>query len=257
MPALLPGFLPRGPFDNQRHIWYNTWLPGHAGILLELDRSGAEPLPCFVGHPQNELERRKEKMNQQAKLTRMVITALLTALIVLLGFTPLGLIPLGWCNVTLYVIPVAIGTLLMGTKSGLILGLAFAGVSFASALMKPSVLVASLMASSIPLVIVMTFVPRLCIPLVIRGVYRLMPKKNKHVAYAVSAAAGSLTNTVLYLGMMLLFYVICGIDNTAVLSAIAATAGGAGPCEAVAAALVCPPVLRALEKTKIGKSMNQ
>ena len=34
MPALLPGFLPRGPFDNQRHIWYNTWLPGHAGILL-------------------------------------------------------------------------------------------------------------------------------------------------------------------------------------------------------------------------------
>ena len=43
-------------------------------------------------------------MNQQAKLTRMVITALLTALIVLLGFTPLGLIPLGWCNVTLYVI---------------------------------------------------------------------------------------------------------------------------------------------------------
>ena len=169
----------------------------------------------------------------------------------------LGLIPLGWCNVTLYVIPVAIGTLLMGTKSGLILGLAFAGVSFASVLMKPSVLVASLMASSMPLVIVMTFVPRLCIPLVIRGVYRLMPKKNKHVAYAVSAAAGSLTNTVLYLGMMLLFYVICGIDNTAVLSAIAATAGGAGPCEAVAAALVCPPVLRALEKTKIGKSMNQ
>lgn len=196
-------------------------------------------------------------MNRQTKLIRMVITALLTALIVLLGFTPLGLIPLGWCNVTLYVIPVAIGTLLLGLKSGLVLGLAFAGVSFASALLKPSVLVATLMASSLPLAAVMTFVPRLCIPLVIYGVYRLMPKKKPHLAYAVAAAMGSVTNTVLYLGMMLLFYVLCGIDNTAVLSAIAATAGGAGPCEAVAAALVCPPVLLALKKTKIGKSMNQ
>lgn len=194
-------------------------------------------------------------MNRQTRLIRMVTTALLAALIVLLGFTPLGLIPLGWCNVTLFVIPVAIGTLLLGMKCGLVLGLAFAGVSFVSALIKPSVLVATLMASSVPLTMLMTFLPRLCIPLVIRGVYRIMPKKKKHLAYAVSAAFGSLTNTVLYLGMMLLFYVLCGIDNTAVLSAIAVTAGGAGPCEAVAAALVCPPVLLALEKNKIGKTL--
>ena len=95
-------------------------------------------------------------------------------------------------------------------------------------------------------VVVMTFLPRLCIPLVIYGVYTQLEKKHPHIAAAVASACGSLTNTILYLGLMLLFYVLCGIDNTAVLTAIGATAGGAGPCEAIAAALICPPILTAL-----------
>ena len=52
----------------------------------------------------------------------------------------------------------------------------------------------------------------------------------------------------MYLGLMLIFYMICGIDNTAVLTAIGATAGGAGPLEAVAAALITPPIVLALRK---------
>ena len=182
------------------------------------------------------------------KLYNLVLLALFVALIFLLGQTPLGLIPLGWCNVTLLVIPVAVGTIYMGLKSGLILGLAFGATSFVSALIKPSVLVSTLMGASPVLTTVMTFVPRLCIPLVIYGVYTLLEKKHPHIAAAVASACGSLTNTILYLGLMLLFYVLCGIDNTAVLTAIGATAGGAGPCEAIAAALICPPIAAALKK---------
>ena len=81
---------------------------------------------------------------EQKKLRNLVLLALFIALIFLLGQTPLGLIPLGWCNVTLLVIPVAVGTLYMGLKNGLILGLAFGATSFLSALMRPSVLVATL-----------------------------------------------------------------------------------------------------------------
>ena len=180
------------------------------------------------------------------QLNNLVLLALFVGLIFLLGQTPLGLIPLGWCNVTLLVIPVAIGTIYMGLKSGLVLGLAFGATSMVSALIKPSVLVGSLMGASPLAVVVMTFLPRLCIPLVIWGVYRLLAKKQKHVAVAVAAACGSLTNTILYLGLMLIFYMMVGIDNTKVLAAIGATAGGAGPCEAIAAALICPPILTAL-----------
>ena len=180
------------------------------------------------------------------QLNNLVLLALFVGLIFLLGQTPLGLIPLGWCNVTLLVIPVAIGTIYMGLKSGLVLGLAFGATSMVSALIKPSVLVGTLMGASPLAVVVMTFLPRLCIPLVIWGVYKLLAKKQKHLAVAVAAACGSLTNTILYLGLMLIFYMMAGIDNTAVLTAIGATAGGAGPCEAIAAALICPPILTAL-----------
>ena len=180
------------------------------------------------------------------QLNNLVLLALFVGLIFLLGQTPLGLIPLGWCNVTLLVIPVAIGTIYMGLKSGLVLGLAFGATSMVSALIKPSVLVGTLMGASLLAVVVMTFLPRLCIPLVIWGVYTLLAKKQKHIAVAVAAACGSLTNTILYLGLMLIFYMMAGIDNTAVLTAIGATAGGAGPCEAIAAALICPPILTAL-----------
>ena len=180
------------------------------------------------------------------QLNNLVLLALFVGLIFLLGQTPLGLIPLGWCNVTLLVIPVAIGTIYMGLKSGLVLGLAFGATSMVSALIKPSVLVGTLMGASPLAVVVMTFLPRLCIPLVIWGVFKLLSKKQKHLAVAVAAACGSLTNTILYLGLMLIFYMMAGIDNTAVLTAIGATAGGAGPCEAIAAALICPPILTAL-----------
>lgn len=184
------------------------------------------------------------------KLLNMVLLALFSALIFLMGQTPLGLIPLGFCNVTLLVIPVAVGTIYMGWQNGLVLGAAFAATSLVSAFIKPSTLVGTLMGASPLLTIVMTVVPRLCIPLVIAGVFRLLSRKQRHVAAAVAAACGSLTNTVMYLGLMLLFYVLCGIDNTAVLTTIGAVAGGAGPLEALAAAVITPPILMALWRMK-------
>ena len=165
-------------------------------------------------------------------LVNLVTLALLLALIFLMGQTPLGLIPLGFCNVTLLVIPVAVGTLFMGLKYGVLLGLTFGATSFVSALLRPSTLVGTLMGASLPMVIVMTFLPRLMVPVVIHFVHKAMAHKLEKTGLAV----------------MLIFYMICGIDNTAVLTAIGATAGGAGPLEAVAAALITPPIVLALRK---------
>lgn len=192
-------------------------------------------------------------MNTRKKLYNMVLLALFAGLIFLMGQTPLGLIPLGFCNVTLLVIPVAVGTLYMGWKNGLILGATFAATSLLSALTKPSALVATLMGASPALMAVMTILPRLCIPLVISGVFTVLdrlPKMKRSLAVAIAAACGSLTNTVLYLGLMLIFYMLCGIDNTTVLTTIAAVAGGAGPLEALAAAIITPPILTALWRIK-------
>lgn len=247
-------------------------------------------------------------MRTRKQLTDFVLLALFVGLIFLLGLTPLGLIPLGVINVTLLCIPVAVGTIHMGWKRGLLLGLAFGATSFTSAMLRPSALVSTLMGANMVYMTVMTFLPRLCVPLVIWGVYRLLDKlqkrlsearsilnalpymtlclglallvyiiwgadsvyvllaiavilicggvfallqkKRRHVAVAVAAACGSLTNTVLYLGLMLLFYILCGIDNATVLTTIAAVAGGAGPAEAIAAAVICPPIVAAISKIR-------
>ena len=77
-----------------------------------------------------------------------------------------------------------------------------------------------------------------------------MSAKHKNVAVGVAAVAGSLTNTVLYLGLMLLFYVLCGIDAAPVLGLIGGTALIAGSCEAIAAAILCTPILAALRRVR-------
>ncbi len=187
---------------------------------------------------------------ERNKLRDFVLLALFVALIVLLGFTPLGLIPLGFINVTILCVPVIVGALYMGWKNGLLLGLAFGLTSFISALMKPSALVSTLMGASPVLVALMSILPRLLVPMVAYGVYTRLRSKQENLAVGVAAVCGSLTNTVFYLGLMLLFYVLCGIDTASVLSLIGGTALIAGTCEAIAAAVLCTPILMALCRIK-------
>ena len=184
------------------------------------------------------------------QLKDFVLLALFAALIFLLGFTPLGMIPLGFINVTVLCVPVVVGTLHMGPKNGMILGLTFGAVSFLNAMLKPSALVSTLMGSSPLMVFAMSILPRAMVPLAAWGAYRLAGRFNSHIATAVGAAIGSLTNTVLYLGLMLLFYILCGIDTAGVLGLIGGTALIAGTAEAVAAAVLCTPILAALRRVR-------
>lgn len=187
---------------------------------------------------------------ERKKLRDFVLLALFVGLIVLLGFTPLGLIPLGFINVTILCVPVIVGALYMGWKNGLLLGLAFGLTSFISALMKPSTLVSTLMGASPVLVALMSILPRLLVPMVAYGVYTRLRSKQESLAVGVAAVCGSLTNTIFYLGLMLLFYVLCGIDTASVLSLIGGTALIAGTCEAIAAAVLCTPILMVLRRIK-------
>ena len=184
---------------------------------------------------------------------RLTMTALFVALILLFGLTPVGLIPLGFVNVTLLCVPVIVGTLLLGLKTGLVLGGCFGAVSALSAFGiwgTPSSLAAALVAASPLLALIMCFLPRLLVPTVAHFVYRLFAggKAASNKAVPVAAAAGSLTNTVFYLGLMLLFYVLTGIDSEKVLALIGGTGLIAGSLEAIVAAVLCTPILAALWK---------
>ena len=191
-------------------------------------------------------------MNRK-KTRHMVLTALFIALILLLGFTPLGLIPLGFINITILCLPVVIGTIMLGLKTGVILGFCFGTVSALSAFGiagTPSSLAATLVAANPLLALVMCYAPRLMVPVIVHLMYRLVSRgrSDSRIALPVAAAAGSLTNTVLYLGLMLLFYVMTGIEYANLLALIGGTGLIAGAAEAAAAAVITTPVVIALRK---------
>lgn len=185
------------------------------------------------------------------KVKKMTTLALFVAIILLLGFTPLGYIPLGFINVSILAVPVIIGTLVLGLSSGLLLGGCFALTSILRAFGiggVPSTLVATLMAASPLYMLVMSLVPRLLIAVTAHGVFHVC--RGKKGAVAIAAVAGSLTNTVFYLGLMLLFYKTAGIDTAPVLGLIGGTALISGSAEAAVAALLSTPIVSALNKMK-------
>lgn len=185
----------------------------------------------------------------KGKTLHLTTLALLAALTVLLGMTPLGMLNLGFVYVTLLCLPVVIGTVILGVRDGLILSLCFATVSFFTGLNAPSALVAPLLAKNVAWVAALCYLPRLMIPLVTNFVYTRIKKKHEKPALVLSAFLGSLTNTVCYMGAMLLFYVLTGIDSAPLLSVLAGIVFGAGLAEAAVAAIVTYPVVRALQKT--------
>ena len=189
-------------------------------------------------------------MNKNTR--ELVQTAIFVALILLLGLTPIGMIPLGFIYLSLLGVPVVIGTLLLGLRRGLLLGLCFGAVSAMKAFGlfgAPSTLAATLMAASPVLAMIMTFLPRLLVPVTTQLCYRAVSGRMKlRRAVAIAAAVGSLTNTFFYLGLMLLFYCIMGIDSAKVLALIGGTGLIAGSAEAVVNALISVPVLGALWK---------
>ncbi|MDO4548901.1 MAG: ECF transporter S component [Clostridia bacterium] len=183
---------------------------------------------------------------------RTTLTAVFIALVFLLGLTPIGMIPLGFINVTILCVPVIIGTILLGFKTGLLLGAAFGTASLLSALglsmSPPSALVSPIVSGNMFLAVLLCYIPRLLVPVVTHLTYTKISRGVERNVRAVpfAAVAGSITNTVFYLGLMLIIYSLLGIDNSYLLSLIGGIALIAGGAEAIVAAIIAMPVLRAV-----------
>lgn len=159
-----------------------------------------------------------------AKIARLTQLALLSAILFIMGFTPLGSIPLGGPIVaTLAQIPVVIGAILLGTGSGAFLGAVFGFVSLLwfTLYAPPTAFVfspfysVSLAGDSLPKAILFAFcsllicfVPRILIGIVSSKLYTRIFAKTGSVgkAAAVAGVCGSLVNTLLVLLGILVFF---------------------------------------------------
>ncbi len=187
-------------------------------------------------------------MKNKKLIYDLTVTGMLAAVTLVLAFTSIGIIPIPPANVTTMHIPVIIGTLVCGLRVGLVLGGIFGITSVIKAFTATSALVAPLLAESPLLVIVMAVGARLLIPVVVYLIAKAFRNKYRTFGIALSSAAGSLTNTVCYLGLMLLFYVAVGLDSAKVLGIIAGVGALNGSLEAAAAVILCTPIVYAVRK---------
>lgn len=173
-----------------------------------------------------------------------------SAIIIVLTFTPLGMIPLGVVSATTVHIPVIIGAVVLGLKNGAILGGVLGISSLLRAWLMPLTLLDPLFVN--PLISVL---PRIFIGVAAALVFSLFRKLIKGsasvpVSAGIAAVAGTLTNTVLVLGLLVLVYPeAMGTEASQIFSVIIGSILAVnGIVEILSAVLLTIPVSMALFK---------
>ncbi|MCI9515981.1 MAG: ECF transporter S component [Lachnospiraceae bacterium] len=191
----------------------------------------------------------------------MVQVALFAALIIILAFTPfLGYIPLGFTRATIIHIPVIIGSLMLGPKKGAFLGFVFGMTSFINNTMNPT-------ATSFVFTpffelgevhggigsVIICFVPRILVGVVpwyvYRGLERIFGKQM--LSLAAAGIAGALTNTLLVMNLIYVFFRTAyaaanNVAEGAVYTFILSIIGMNGVPEAVVSAVLVSIICRVL-----------
>ena len=196
---------------------------------------------------------------RNSKLVWFCKVAMMAALMIVLHAFNMAMIPTSWgAQLTFDCLIVVVATMAIDMKAGLIMSLLFGSISaymgITTGSQDPFVFAPILNASPF-LIILVAVLPRLCIPLVMTGVQKLVQKTglNKHVQRILTAVSGSLTNTVLFLTLAFIVRSLVGIpaeQMPVVLAWVGSSALINGGSEAVMTAIVAPPVVAALEKVK-------
>jgi uncharacterized membrane protein len=156
-------------------------------------------------------------MNNHQKNRALAQFAILLALEVIVCFTPLGSLPIGPVVATLSHLPVILAAILLGTKSGMVMGfffglfsflvMTFAPASPTAFVFTPFYSVGEISGNAWSLVI--CFVPRILIGLTTGLTYKAVTKAFPHkdwLRFGLSGLVGSATNTFLVLLGMGLFF---------------------------------------------------
>lgn len=148
-----------------------------------------------------------EKTKTSKKVLLLTQTAILTAIIFLMSFTPIGYLKVGFVEITFLVIPVAVGAILLGPAVGTFLGFMF-GVSSFIQCFTGSFFGAALLAINPFFTALFCIVPRTLMgflaSVIFRGMYKATKKGN--VSCAVASLSASVLNTLLFILFLILFF---------------------------------------------------
>ncbi len=206
-------------------------------------------------------------MNQKNGVSRLVVTALFCAVILLLNFTPIGYIQLPLIKATIVHVPVIIGSILLGPKIGAGLGFVFGLTSLYNNTFAPALLSFAFSpfipvpgtGSGSPAALLVAFLPRILVGIVPYYLNRLLERtlngKHELLSLSLSGLAGSLTNTVLVMNLIYFLFrdaygTVRNLAVDAVYRAVLAVIFANGVPEAALAAVLTAAVCRAMKSVR-------
>lgn len=195
------------------------------------------------------------KLKKKSNASKTVRTALLTAIIFVMAFTPLGYFKTGGLSITLLPVPVIIGAIVMGPVTGAVLGLAFGVTSliqcfglepFGTALMGIN-----------PIGTILTcLIPRVAMGFLTGVVFAALSRldKKKLLSFAATSLLGALFNTVFFMTFLVLFFyntdfiqkIVAGMGTGSILSFVLAFVGINGLIEAIACCVLAGAISKAV-----------
>ena len=197
------------------------------------------------------------KQNQKTKT--IAVLGILTGLIVLMAFTPVGYLRIGVVSISFLMIPVALGALAKGPVAGAILGTVFGITSFAQCFgMDP--FGTFLAEKNIVFTFIMCVVCRALAGFLAGLVFKCISKftKNAPVRSSVTGLSAALFNTVLFVGALIGLFgkatvgAATEIDSSLNVIAFFATLVGVNAIfEAIAAFILTGAIGTALFKAKL------
>lgn len=199
--------------------------------------------------------------NSKLKPKELTLMGLLTAVLLMMSFTPIGFLNIGPLAITLNMIPVAIGAIAMGPKGGAILGAVFGITSFLQCIGigGTSAMGVILFEISPVLAFIQRFVPRFVMGLATGYIYKLAKKAiSSTVASYIAGFCAAFLNTALFMTFLVLLFgrtdymtELMGGKNVIVF--ICTFVGINAVFEMIASTVFTGVIAKALEKAKLIK----
>ena len=146
--------------------------------------------------------------NTSPRTVKMVLLAILAAIMLVLTFTPLGYLKIGIIEITFMTIPVAVGAIVLGPFAGTILGAVFGATSFIHALLGLSPFGVALMSINPIYTFILTMIPRILMGwltgLIFQGLFQ--KGETRRFSYGAASLFAALLNTIFFLSMLILLF---------------------------------------------------
>lgn len=194
----------------------------------------------------------KTKMTSRQKTVLLAENAMLTAVIILMSFTPLGYLQIGPSpKMTLIMIPVVVGAITLGPTTGAFLGFVFGATSFIQCFGLDA-FGTTLLGINPVFTFIMCFVPRILMGYLCGLIFKGIAKFNKPVGYMVASLGGAILNTVFFMGALILFfgrtdYIMGFRGELNIFAFLIAFVGLQGLLEIIACAVIGAPVAAGID----------